>query len=66
MDPRLLLSKVDYNRYTLAALVGKRARDISDGSAPLVDCKQSKPVTVAMEEIGQEKISYQQTRNSIK
>ncbi|MBP1763626.1 MAG: hypothetical protein H6Q65_684 [Firmicutes bacterium] len=60
-----LLSKVD-NRYTLVTLVGKRAREISAGSEVLVDCESSKPVTIAMEEIVQGKITYQRTKESIK
>ncbi len=60
-----LLSKVD-SRYTLVTLVGKRAREISTGSKPLVDCESLKPVTIAMEEIAQGKITYQRTKESIK
>jgi DNA-directed RNA polymerase subunit omega len=50
----LLLSKVD-SKYTLVVLAAKRAREILNGSEPLVSCKSSKPVTVALEEIVQEK-----------
>ena len=61
----VLLSKVD-NRYTLVTLVGKRAREISVGSKPLVNCISSKPVTIAMTEIAQGKTIYQRTKESIK
>ncbi|CUH96068.1 hypothetical protein P22_2156 [Propionispora sp. 2/2-37] len=52
-----LLKKVD-NKYTLAVLAAKRAREIEEGSTILVDCKSSKAVTIALEEIVQGKISY--------
>lgn len=61
----VLLSKVDSN-YTLAVLGAKRAREIVNGSEPLVDCKSSKPVTIALEEIAQGKITFQRTKNGIK
>lgn len=51
----VLLNKVD-SKYTLVVLVAKRAREILTGSEPLVECKSSKPVTIALEEIVQEKI----------
>ncbi len=50
----VLLSKVD-SKYTLAVLAAKRAREILDGSEPLVDCKSLKPVSIALEEIVQKK-----------
>ncbi|MEN6413104.1 MAG: DNA-directed RNA polymerase subunit omega [Veillonellales bacterium] len=59
-----LLSKVD-NKYILAVLGAKRAREIVDGSKPLVDCKSSKPVTIALEEIAQEETTFQQKKNGI-
>lgn len=61
----VLLSKVDCS-YTLAVLGAKRAREIVNGSEPLVDCKSSKPVTIALEEIAQGKITFQRTKNGIK
>lgn len=59
-----LVDKVD-NRYTLAILAAKRAREIMDGSETLVSCKSIKPVTIALEEIAQKKITYQRTKNSV-
>lgn len=50
----VLLSKVD-SKYTLVVLTAKRAREIVSGSEPLVDCKSSKPVTIALEEVAQKK-----------
>lgn len=60
-----LLNKVD-NRYTLAVLGGKRAREIVNGKESLVDCKSSKPVTIALEEIAQGKITFERTKDGIK
>lgn len=60
-----LLKQVD-DKYTLAILGAKRAREIVDGNAPLVDSKSSKPVTIAFEEIAQRKITYVRTQNGIK
>jgi DNA-directed RNA polymerase subunit omega len=60
-----LLKQVD-DKYTLAILGAKRAREIVDGNTPLVDSKSSKPVTIAFEEIAQRKITYVRTQNGIK
>ena len=61
----VLESKVD-NKYTIAILAAKRAREIINGSEPLVDSKSTKPVTMALEEIAQEKITYVRRRSGIK
>jgi len=61
----VLLSKVE-NKYTLVNLVGKRAREIVVGSKPLVDYATSKPVTMALEEIAQGKITYRRIKEGIK
>ena len=56
----------DGNRYAIAVLTGKRAREILNGSEPLVDCKSLKPVTIAMKEIAMGKITYKRTKEGIK
>lgn len=56
----------DGNRYAIAVLAGKRAREILNGSEPLVDCKSLKPVTIAMKEIAKGKITYKRTKEGIK
>lgn len=61
----VLVNKVD-NRYTLAVLSAKRAREIMNGSEPLVSCKSTRPVTIALEEIAQKKITYVRTKSGIK
>ena len=60
-----LVTKVD-SKYTLVVLAAKRAREIMDGSAPLVESKSNKQVTLALEEIAQDKITYERTKSGIK
>ena len=52
-----LLEKVDC-RYTLAVEAGKRAREIIGGSLPLYDTKETKPLSIAIEEINRRLITY--------
>ncbi len=52
-----LLPKAE-NRYVLAMLAAKRARQIVDGANPLVDSKTPNPVTLACEELVMDKIQY--------
>ena len=60
-----LVTKVD-SKYTLVTLAAKRAREIMSGELPLVESKSNKPVTIALEEITQNKITYQRTKTGIK
>ena len=52
-----LLEKVDC-RYTLAVEASKRARELIGGSLPLIDTKDSNPLTIAIEEINRGLITY--------
>lgn len=61
----ILVTKVD-SKYTLVVLAAKRAREIMDGSTSLVDSRSNKQVTIALEEIAQEKITYERTKSGIK
>jgi DNA-directed RNA polymerase subunit omega len=61
----VLVTKVD-SKYTLVVLAAKRAREIMDGVATLVDSKSNKQVTIALEEVAQDKISYERTKSGIK
>ncbi len=47
-----LLKKVE-NRYRLAIATAKRARQISQGSIPMIKTDEKSPVTIAAEEINQ-------------
>ncbi|MBP2662295.1 MAG: rpoZ 2 [Firmicutes bacterium] len=60
-----LVKKVD-SKYTLVVLAAKRAREIMDGQQPLIECKSNKPVTIALEEVAQGKITYERTKTGIK
>ena len=46
------------SKYTMVMVVAKRARQIVDGSKPLVDTKSNKPVTIALEELLEDKIEF--------
>ena len=61
-----LLVKLVDSKYTLVVLAAKRARELMDGSAPLVECRTSKPVSIALHEIFARKISYERTKAGIK
>lgn len=61
----VLVSKVD-SKYTLVVLAAKRAREIMNGDSPLAESKSNKPVTLALEEVAQNKISYERTKAGIK
>lgn len=60
-----LLKKVDC-KYTLVVCAAKRAREILNGECALVESNSNKPVTIALEEIVQDKISYRRTKTGIK
>lgn len=47
------------SRYTLVMLIAKRARQIVEGSEPLIETDSIKAVTIAIEEIVSEKIDYE-------
>lgn len=61
----VLVDKVD-SKYTLVVLAAKRAREIMDGEDALVDSKSNKQVTIALEEVASDKISYERTKTGIK
>ena len=52
-----LLEKVDC-RYTLAVEASKRARELIGGSLPLIETKENKPLSIAIEEINRRLITY--------
>ena len=60
-----LLSKVDC-RYTLAVQTAKRARQLIAGDTPLIETNSKKPVTIAVEEIYADKLTYERLREGIK
>jgi DNA-directed RNA polymerase subunit omega len=56
-----LLSKVD-SKYTLVVAVAKRARQIIDGQPKLTKVESNKPVTIAINEINEDKITYERNK----
>lgn len=53
-----LLKKVD-SRYTLVIATAKRARQLIAGDEKLIGIESNKPVTIATNEIFEDKISYE-------
>lgn len=61
----VLREKVD-SRYTLVVASAKRARQVADGAPPLVDVATDKAVTVALWEIGEDKLELERTKTGVK
>ena len=63
-DPNILqlLEKADC-RYTLVVEVSKRARQLVDGTLPLIDAKdkENMPVSIAIDEVNRGLIAYERT-----
>ncbi len=61
------LAKRGDSRYTLVMLTAKRARKIIEGNEPLVETSSKKPVSIALQEVLEGKITYTRPPiNSIK
>lgn len=60
-----LLKKVD-SKYSLVVAAAKRARELVDGAEPKEKEDSNKPVSIALMEIGHDKIVYEQTKDGIK
>lgn len=60
-----LMEKVD-SRYTLCILVGKRARQLTDGAHSLTQNNSGKAVTNAANEVNENMITYVRTKSGIK
>ena len=56
-----LLEKVD-SKYTLVVAVAKRARQLVDGQPKLTNINSNKPVTIAINELYEDKITYERTK----
>ena len=61
----VLMRHVD-SKYTLVVATAKRAREITEGSQKLVDTESYKAVTIALEEIANDKVTYERTKSVIK
>lgn len=60
-----LREKVD-SRYTLVVAAAKRARQLLDGAPRLVELESDKPVSVALWELGEDKLEFERTKGGIK
>ena len=60
-----LLEKADC-RYTLVVEVSKRARQLVDGTLPLIDAKdkENMPVSIAIDEVNRGLISYERAADA--
>lgn len=52
-----LMKKVD-SRYTLVVCTAKRARMLAEGEPKLTRCSSEKHVTIAINEINEDKVTY--------
>ena len=52
-----LLKKVD-SRYTLVMMASKRARQLMEGQSSITDNKTTKTVSIAIQEISEDRIGY--------
>ncbi|AST58915.1 DNA-directed RNA polymerase subunit omega [Thermoanaerobacterium thermosaccharolyticum] len=60
-----LMNRID-SKYTLCALVSKRARQIINGEPSLIQTDSKKPVTIATEEINEGLITFERQKFGIK
>lgn len=60
-----LLEKAD-NRFTLCIIAGKRARQLIDGAHKLTSNTSNNAITVAVNEINENMITYVRTKSGIK
>jgi len=60
-----LLEKVD-NRFTLCIVAGKRARQLINGAHKLTNNTSKNAITIAVNEINENMITYVRTKSGIK
>ncbi|MHB9095706.1 MAG: DNA-directed RNA polymerase subunit omega [Eubacteriales bacterium] len=61
----VLMSHVD-SKYTLVVAVAKRAREITENGLKTAEAEAFKPVSLALEEIANDKVSWERTKTGIK
>lgn len=54
------------SKYTLVITAAKRARQLNEGAAALIEANLSKDVSLALEELAQGKIGYERTKTGNK
>lgn len=60
-----LVTLVD-SKYTLVVLAAKRGRELLNDNSSEIKCPSNKPVSIALYEIAQGKITYERTKLGIK
>jgi DNA-directed RNA polymerase subunit omega len=60
-----LMEKAD-SKYTLVVAASKRARRIQDGAEKKVNVQSNKNVTIALNEIAEDHVTFVRTREGIK
>ncbi|MNP41627.1 DNA-directed RNA polymerase subunit omega [compost metagenome] len=60
-----LLKKVD-NRYSLVIVTSKRARQLIDGPEPTIKVDSKKSLTIAINEVNEGTISFEQIKEGYK
>lgn len=54
------------SRFSLVVVSSKRARQLIEGDEPLIDIDSSKPLTIAINEINEELITFETVKEGIK
>lgn len=57
------LEKVSNSRYAICVMASKRARKLINGSEPLIKTKDKNPITIAIEEIMEDKVYLEKEKN---
>lgn len=60
-----LLKKVE-NKYTLVTVTSKRARQIIDGDEVFTSVDSHKPLTLAINEVNEDKVTYERIKDGQK
>ena len=60
-----LLQKVE-DRYSLVMVTSKRARQITNGSEPLVKVDSRKALTIAIHEVNEDAVTYESVKDTTK
>ena len=55
----------ELDRYTAIVAVSQRARQLIDGAESVMECRSTKPVTVAIEELKAGKIQWKHNRGEL-
>jgi len=57
---------MENNKYLLAMMVAKRAKELEKGAKPLIETKYRKPMLIALEEIKVGKVFIKKKKESLK